>query len=453
MTQIELCDNYLADKNFRDARFTSHFQKNSEGFWIKNNRIVVPNTDVKQQIMLDMHASPMSGHVGTRKTQMAIARLFFWPNMKQEIEDFVGKCHHCQTNKSSSKNSQKPAGLHQPLPIPSRRWEVVSMDFITCLSLTDAGYDAILVFVDKLSKMVHFVPTQTTITAEDFACLYVQNIIKLHGLSKILISDRDPKFTSNFMTALCRLLDIKQALSTAFHPQTDGQTERTNRNLQDMLRHYVAFDQKDWDKKLPVAEFAVNNAWHDTIQNTPFFLNYGQHPLTPVTMLTENIVPSAVAFGRGLEQQLQFAKTCLHQARDMQKAYVDSHCRDISYVEGQEVLLSTKNIRLKKTVDMKRKLMPKWIGPFKISKCVGPVAVRLDLPLGMKIHNVFHVSLVKPYRNDGSFKPLDDWRHYLEGQEMTLVTDHNPLTYLQTQPTLSRKQARWMEKLSRFNYK
>jgi hypothetical protein len=125
------------------------------------------------------------------------------------------------------------------------------------------------------------------------------------------------------------------------------------------------------------SEFFVNNAWHDALQNTPLFLNYGQHPLTLVTLITENLVPSDVAFGKGLEQQLQFAKTCLKQARDRQKAYADATCKHISYQED-EVLLNTKNIILKKTADMKRKPMPKCIDPFKVSKCIGHVAIRLD---------------------------------------------------------------------------
>jgi hypothetical protein len=280
------------------------------------------------------------------------------------------------------------------------------MDLITCLPETAQGLDAIIVFVDKLSKMVHFVPTKTSVSAEEFAALYINHVVKLHGVSKVLISDRDPKFTGKFLTAVCKHLNIKQGLSTAFHPQTDGQTERANRTLEDMLRHYVNPCQTDWDQHLAAAEFAVNNAWHDTLQNTPFFLNYGQHPLTPITMGTETIVPSATAFVHALEEQVSNAKKCLQQAQDRQKAYADTRRRDVCFQKNDMVLLSTKNVRLKKNQDMVRKLMPKWVGPFKVLDLIGPVAVRLELPPNLKMHNVFHVSLIKPYEAGGIVQPL-----------------------------------------------
>ena len=154
--------------------------------------------------------------------------------------------------------------------------------------------------------------------------------------------------------------------------------------------------------KLAAAEFAVNNAWHPTLQNTPFFLNYGQHPLTPVTRATENIVPSATAFVHGLQDHIKAAKLCLKQAQDRQKAYADTKRRDVSFQVGDKVLLSTRNIQLKKNKDMVRKLMPKWVGPFPVSKLVGKVAAELELPPNLRIHPVFHVSLLKPYQEGGS---------------------------------------------------
>lgn len=280
------------------------------------------------------------------------------------------------------------------------------MDLITCLPVTPAGHDAIVVFVDKLSKMAHFVPCKTAIGAEEFAALYVKEVVKLHGISRVLVSDRDPRFTGRFLTSVCHILGVKQGLSTAFHPQSDGQTEIMNRYLQDMLRHYVSPLQDDWDCKLAAAEFAVNNSWHPTIGNTPFFLNYGQHPLTPVTIGTEQVVPSATAFVTDLESHIKDARLCLKAAQDRQKAYADTKRREVEYQVGDLVLLSTKNIRLKKTQEMARKLMPKWIGPLKVLAQVGPVAVRLEMPPHLKMHNVFHVNLVKPYHSGGHVFPL-----------------------------------------------
>lgn len=375
-----------------------------DGFWICENRIVVPDADdLRQEIIVEMHEPPMSGHVGTEKTFEAVRRTFFWKTMRKDVNDFVRKCHQCQVNKSSN---QKPGGLLTPLAIPERRWEVVTMDLITSLPMTQSGHDAIVVFVDKLSKMVHFAACKTAIGAEEFAALYVKEIVRYHGVSKVLISDRDPRFTGKFLTTVCNMLGVKQGLSTAFHPQTDGQTEIMNRYLQDMLRHYVSPRQDDWDEKLAAAEFAVNNSWHSTLKNTPFFLNYGQHPLTPVTLGSQSVVPSATAFVHDLESHIKAAKVCLKAAQDRQKTYADTKRREVTFSVGDMVLLSTRNIRLKKSDDMAKKLMPKWIGPLKVLDCVGPVAVRLELPPHLKMHNVFHVSLVKPYHDSGKRVPL-----------------------------------------------
>ena len=294
----------------------------------------------------------------------------------------------------------------QPHQIPERKWEVVTMDLITCLPPTLSGHDAIAVFVDKLTKMAHFAPCKTAINAEEFANLYVKEIVRYHGVSRVIISDRDPRFTGHFLKSVCQLLGVKQSLSTAFHPQTDGQTEIMNRYLQDMLRHYVSPRQDDWDQHLPAAEFAVNNSWHPVLKNTPFWLNYGQHPLTPVTLGTEHVVPSATAFVHDLEAHIRDAKKFLQAAQERQKAYADQHRREVTFQVGDMVLLSTRNIRLKKNQEMARKFMPKWIGPLKVLANVGALAVKLELPPHLKMHPVFHVSLVKPYHSDGRYVPI-----------------------------------------------
>jgi Chromo (CHRromatin Organisation MOdifier) domain len=236
---------------------------------------------------------------------------------------------------------------------------------------------------------------------------------KYHGLPTKILTDRDSRFTGKFMTALCELLGTRQSLSTSFHPQTDGQTERMNRVLEDMLRHYVSPYHDDWDVKLAAAEFAVNNAWQDSIQNTPFFLNYGQHPFTPITLAINNRVPQAYKYAQNLQDRIKHAKACLQAAQDRQKAYADRHRREVTFKVGDQVLLSTRNIKLKNPGT--KKLMPKYIGPFPITKLIGksdasgfiahPVSVRLALPAPMRIHPVFHVSLIKPYKSDGTVQP------------------------------------------------
>ena len=289
------------------------------------------------------------------------------------------------------------------------------MDLITSLPVTKNNHDAIVVFVDKLSKMTHFVPCKTAIGAEEYALLYVKEVVRYHGISRILVSDLDPRFmiTGNFMKSVCQILGVKQNLSTAFHPQSDEQTEIMNRYLQDMLRHYTSPRQDDWDVKLYAAEFAVNNSWNSSIQNTPFFLTYGQHPLTPLTLNTERVVPSATAFVSELATHINDAKTMLKTAQARQKTFYDSRHRDVQFRVGELVLLSTKNVRLK--------LMPKWLGPLKILKLVGPVAVQLELPSSLKMHSVFHVSLIKPYHMSGTFNPLPFPMDYIENDPVFKV--------------------------------
>jgi hypothetical protein len=368
---------------------------------VKDGRIVVPaDAELRDTIMHECHAPQYSGHVGVGRTLAAVRRTFWWKSQRRDVTAHVRKCFSCQVNKPTN---QPEAGLAQSSELPSRCWECVSTDLIIHLPRTRRGHDAILVFVDTLSKMVHIAPACTSITAEQWATEFFRHVVRLHGLPLKLISDRGSQFKGNFTRELTRLLGTRQALSTAFHPRTDGQTERTNRTLEDMLRAYVSPAHDDWDDLLDSAEFAINNAWQASIQNTPFFVNYGQHPLTPLTADVESAVPSAARFVRQRQETLERAKECLMRAQDRQREQTNRKRREVSYAVGQEVLLSTRNIELK--APGAEKLMPKWIGPFPITQLVGPVAVKLTLPPHMQVHNVFHVNLVKPYVPDGTKPP------------------------------------------------
>jgi hypothetical protein len=294
------------------------------------------------------------------------------------------------------------------------------MDLITHPPVTKTGNDAIIVFVDKLTKMARLAATKTTVSAEGFTQIFVDNVFKSHGLPSKIVSDRDSRFTGHFMKALTKSLGIRQAMSTSFHPQTDGQTERMNRVLEDMLRHYVNPYQNDWDEYLTVVEFAINNAFQTSIQNTPFFLNYGQHPMTPLTLQVDQQVrvPGAVKFLNANIEAIRHAKTCLLAAQDRQKAYADKTRRDVKDIRvGDMVLLHTRNLKFKnqKAADVTPKFLPKWVGPFPVTKLIGPqddkgsvrltTAVQLELPPMMKIHDVFHLDLIKPYKSDGFVHP------------------------------------------------
>ncbi|GJP75099.1 hypothetical protein CLOP_g5588, partial [Closterium sp. NIES-67] len=245
----------------------------------KDQKIWVPNYPPLRQLLLEeYHDVLYAGHFGSNKTLTGIAKHYYWPHMADDVQKFVTSCDTCQRMKSSK---QKKAGLLQPLPVPEQPWQVVSLDFITGLPPTSSGHDAILVVIDKFSKMGHFIPTHTTARTEETAQLFVRHIISQHGIPTTLISDRDPKFTSKFWKELMSLLGTKLAMSSAYHPQTDGQTERLNQIVEQLLRAACKDDISKWDLHLPVLEFAYNNATHAATGQTPFFLCYGRHPLTP----------------------------------------------------------------------------------------------------------------------------------------------------------------------------
>jgi hypothetical protein len=321
--------------------------------------------------------------------------------MKERVISYIRTCECCQRNKSTNK---LPAGLLQPLAIPETKWESVSMDFITCLPKTKQGNDAIVVFVDRLSKLIHLQPCKTTITAMEFASVFMWQVFRLHGMPKEIVSDRDSKFVSDFWRGVCAMLGVQQSMSTAFHPQSDGQTERVNRTLEEMLRHFVNPHQDDWDTKLAVCEFAINRAHQESIGTSPFYLTYGCTPQTPLSVQLEAASPIASDWVQTVHQTLGLARQALAGAQQRQKDYANLSRRDVEHSIGDKVMLKTKNLTLKPAGS--RKLWPRFVGPFAITARIGPVAYKLELPASMgNVHDVFHVSLLEKYNEDGRHQP------------------------------------------------
>ena len=372
----------------------------------KYEKLLIPNCEpIKTKLLNEAHDAKISGHVGVAKTLELLKRQFYWPQMQQDVKDYIGSCVKCQSNKPSHQYSQ---GLLQPLPVPSVAWEQVSMDLITQLPTSKNKHDAIVVFVDKLTKMVHIVPTVTKIASPELAQLFFREVVRLHGVPKSIVSDRDPRFTSNFWKCLWSLLGTKLAMSTAYHPQSDGQTERANRTLEDMLRAYVSYEQNDWDQHLTAAEIAINNSQQTSTKFSPYFLNYGRHPEFPLTriikgMSTDQIHnPVAGEAYHQISQYVQMAKENLEQARQRQGHFTNLKRTETTFEVGQKVYLATNNLKMDNQAP---KLAPKFIGPFTIIEKVGEVAYKLELPRTMSIHPVFHVSKLRLYKDQSEKFP------------------------------------------------
>ncbi|CAI7879496.1 unnamed protein product [Closterium sp. NIES-54] len=358
-----------------------------------STKIWVPNYPPLRQLLLEeFHDVLYAGHFGSNKTLAGIAKVYYWPHMANDVQKFVTSCDTYQRMKSSK---QKKAGLLQPLPVPEQPWQVVSLDFITGLPPTNAGHDAILVVIDKFSEMGHFIPTHTTARTEETAQLFLKHIISQHGIPTTLISDRDPKFTSKFWKELMSLMGTRLAMSSAYHPQTDGQTERLNQIMEQLLRAACKDDINKWDLHLPVLEFAYNNAKHAATGETPFFLYYGRHPLTPQQPTVLATVQPMHDFVTTMQQLWDRTQKRLQDIQSSQKRLADRHRRDHTIAVGDHVLLDTCNLNLG---HLPSKLRPRFCGPFLVEEQVTPVTFRLRLPASWKIHNAFHVQLLKPYQ-------------------------------------------------------
>ena len=268
------------------------------------------------------------------------------------------------------------------------------MDFITDLPLSN-GSDSVLVVVDRLSKMAHFIPCTKDITSEQTALLVFQNVIRLHGLPDNIISDRGPQFASRFWSRIFGLLGTDINLSSAFHPQTDGQSERVNQVLEQYLRCTINYQQDNWTDLLPTAEFAYNNATHTSTKMSPFYANYGYHPRFEFKPSMHAEVPAADDHVAKMQDITQMLTTELELAQGIYQFYADQHQVDAPLFEpGDKVWLLRRNITTRRPSN---KLDYKRLGPFTIADQINPVAFRLNLPPSMKVHDVFHVSLLEPY--------------------------------------------------------
>lgn len=280
-----LPDEYLLDPNFGELYASCQSHATGEyhvlnGFLFKRQQLCVPCHSIRLTIIQEAHEGGLAGHLGADKTVHIMRSHFFWPKMSRDIDHFIKRCLPGHRAKGRS----SPHGLYMPLPVPIAPWEDVSLDFITGLPRTQRQKDSIMVVVDRFSKMAHFIACHTTYDAVQIANLYFKEIVRLHGVPKTMVSDRDVKFLSHFWMTLWRKLGTKLKFSTSSHPQTDGQTELTNRTLGSLLRALITTNMKQWEELLPRAEFAYNRAPNKTTGISPFMAVYGINPPTPLDL-------------------------------------------------------------------------------------------------------------------------------------------------------------------------
>jgi hypothetical protein len=306
------------------------------------------------------------------------------------------------------------------------------MDFIVKLPQTPRGYDTVFTVVDLLTKQVHFIPMKESSSARDVAALFFNNIVRHHGLPKAIVSDRDRRFVSQFWQTLFQSCGTELRMSTAYHPQSDGQTERMNRTLEEALRSYVGHDQTTWDDYLVPLEIAINSTQAGSTKMSPWYFNHGYHPRLPLDFSNATPVPAVNRFVQQLDRRLHYARQCIQSAKNQQKTNADQRRRDLQFTVGQLVRLNLQHLALSGCPS--RKLSPRFSQPLRICKVVSPVAYQLKLPANWKIHPVFHISQLRPFRDPDSHVPgrtrrppppvvADDEEHY-EVERILQHRDH-----------------------------
>ena len=366
-----------------------------KGMLYQGRKLFVP-TALRPKIMKRIHEAPAHGHQGITATIKRVRRHYRFPGMKTEVQTVIQDCDICCKSKTAR---HKPYGLLQPLPVPDGPWQSVSLDFIVKLPsskdpLTRVLYDSILVIVDRFTKFAYFIPYQEASSVDALAYTFIRTIVSNHGMPQEIISDRGTVFTSNFWQSLTRQLGSKSKLSTAFHPQTDGQTERLNQILEQYLRSYVNYEQDDWVPLLPMAQFAYNSADTSTTKVSPFYANYGYEPEAYREPIEGTEAQSATEratkirdLQKELRQELLFVQERMTTYANKKRLKVPT------LEEGDKVYLLRKNVKTKQPSD---KLDYKKIRPFQISEKLSDTNFRLSLPTKMRIHPVFHISLLEP---------------------------------------------------------
>ncbi|GJY51666.1 putative reverse transcriptase domain-containing protein [Tanacetum coccineum] len=360
--------------------------------------------------MHESRKSKYSIHPGSDKMYQDLKKLYWWPNMKGIIAEYVSKCLTCSRVKTKC---QKPSGLLIQLEIPTWKWERITMDFVTKLPKTSSGHDPIWVIVDRLTKSAHFIPTRETDSMETLTRLYIKEIVSRHEVSISVISDRDSHFTSRFWQSMHNALGTQLDMSMTYHPETDGQSERTIQTLEDMLRACVIEFGKGWERYLPLVELSYNNSYHASIKAAPFEALYGRKCRSPVCWAEVGDVQlTGPEIIHETTEKIVQIRQRLQAASDRQRIYANVRRKPLEFHIGDRVMLKVsprKGIRFGKQAN----LNPRYIRPFKILKRVGLVAYTLELPEETHTDHIpsrFSSNLKKYLSNESLIIPMKELR-------------------------------------------
>ncbi|GAA5874668.1 hypothetical protein JCM1840_007442 [Sporobolomyces johnsonii] len=376
-----------------DARWTL----DDQGLLRWDGRVYVPDIDkLRLRAVQLSHDDPAAGHLGVDKTLQRLRRSLYFPQEHKYVTNFVNTCDTCFRNKSQR---LKARGLLQPLPAPSRPWSSIALDFIVKLPTTPHGNDSILVVIDRFTRYAHFIPCREAGTdSARFAQLFYRYIFGNHGLPDDVVSDRGAVFDSNFWRTLSRLTRTKLSMSTAYHPQSDGITEWLNQTLEQYLRMYINYQQDDWEDLLPLAQYVYNDTLHSSTKTTPFFATYGFHPTFAVSFedsSNKHRDADATSFAARLATLHQVLRHELGLAAQRMKTAYDRHRLEAPRFDIDDLVwLSSKNIA---TSRQSQKLDHRFLGPYPIVEKISDSAYRLKLPDTVRLHDVFHVSLLYPH--------------------------------------------------------
>ncbi|CCO36023.1 hypothetical protein RSOLAG1IB_01051 [Rhizoctonia solani AG-1 IB] len=375
-------------KGFKDYKMEA-------GLLFYQGRILVPDVGTLRKDLLQIfHDSPLAGHPGRQRTLELLSRTYYWPGIRADTYIHVDSCKTCQRIKLP-KSKLIPA---QPLEVPSRPWQHISYDFITDLP-KDGPYENVLMIVDSFTKYGLMIACSKKTKAPELVEIFLRHVWSSFGMPEKTVSDRGTVFNNKFLKALYQRLGIDPHFSLAYHPQSDGQTERLNPTLEHFLHAYASVNQNDWVKWLPMAQFAYNNAVHSSTGKSPFKALYGWEPaLTPSNVPVN--VPEAEDLANTMERQWQEIALALRQSKDRMTRGKETEI-PLSFEVGEEAWLDARNVNLK---TKSTKLTDRRLGPFKVTEKISETAYRLELPVTMRIHDVFCVGLLSKVKKDETRK-------------------------------------------------